>query len=219
MKLSYLTPLISILTITTYYIVQGCTNDNKVVSTKPKPRSTTTVISTTATATTITSTANKATALLPYLRANGYNTTMCFVINMKVPSGKKRFFIYNYAQQKIVSSGLVTHGSGRNKQAFGFSNVNGSLCTAKGRYKIGASYQGTFGLAYKLYGLDATNNNAFARFVVLHSHACVPLYNVYPQQICESWGCPTVSPSFLTTLSTIINASAKPIMLVIDFYD
>ena len=72
---------------------------------------------------------------------------------------------------------------------------------------------GTFGLAYKLYGLDNTNSKAFDRFVVLHAHSCVPNEDVDPVPICESWGCPTVAPAFLSELKTVIDKSAKPVLL------
>jgi hypothetical protein len=43
------------------------------------------------------------------------------------------------------------------------------------------------------------DNNAFKRFVVLHSHECVPETEVQ-DEICQSDGCPTVSPQFLQQL-------------------
>jgi hypothetical protein len=77
---------------------------------------------------------------------------------------------------------------------------------------VGNSYTGRFGLAFKLHGLDKTNNNAFARFVVLHSHSCVPETEVN-DEICQSNGCPTVSPGFLQQLNSIIKTSKKPVLL------
>jgi hypothetical protein len=150
-----------------------------------------------------------------YLKANKFNTTHCFLIDMKIPSNYKRFFIYNVVKDSVEFSGLVTHGSGTTStDEIIFSNKPNSLCTSFGKYKIGQSYNGKFGLAYKLHGLDTSNNNAFARAVVLHSHSCVPSEEVnYP--ICLSWGCPTVAPSFLQKLQTYIDKSARPILLEI----
>jgi hypothetical protein len=90
--------------------------------------------------------------------------------------------------------------------------VPGCGCTSLGKYKIGYHYNGRFGLAYKLYGLDKTNNNAFKRFVVLHSHECVP-ENSVADEICQSDGCPTVSRKFLKELQPILDNSSKPILL------
>ncbi|MFT3910102.1 MAG: murein L,D-transpeptidase catalytic domain family protein [Ferruginibacter sp.] len=162
---------------------------------------------------------DKAATIRKYVAAVNYNTTVCFMIDMKISSGKKRFFVYNLEKDSVEMSGLVTHGSGSDKAdtACFFSNTTGSLCTSLGKYKVGKPYNGRFGLAYKLYGLDKTNNHAFERFVVLHSHYCIPDAEVYPEPICQSWGCPTVSPTFLKSLKKYIDHSEKPILL--NIYD
>lgn len=159
----------------------------------------------------------KARSLHDFIDAGNYNSRICFLIDMRISSGKKRFFVYNLGKDSVEKAGLVTHGSGssRGEEELYFSNVPGSNCTSLGKYKIGKSYNGQFGLAYKLSGLDKTNNKAYERFVVLHSHSCVPEAEVYPLPICESWGCPTVSPSFLQTLRKYIDSSEKPILLSI----
>jgi hypothetical protein len=152
-----------------------------------------------------------------FARAHGYNDRFCFMIDMSIPSGKQRFFIYNLKKDSIELAGLVTHGAGSvtsNDQLF-FSNIPGSNCTSLGKYKIGKPYMGKFGLAYKLYGLDTTNNKAFERFVVLHAHACVPVLEVYPRAICPSLGCPTVAPAFLKKLSEYLDKKNKPVLLSI----
>ena len=155
--------------------------------------------------------------LKKYAAANGYSTKYAMLVDLGIHSGTKRFFMVRLNDEKIIHAGLVTHGSSPTVLQPGertYSNVNGSLCSSLGRYKIGVSYQGTFGLAYKLHGLDTSNSNAFARAVVLHSHSCVP-DDETTDAICQSWGCPTISPAFLQTISSYINASGKPILLEI----
>ena len=147
----------------------------------------------------------------------GFNTQCTFLLDMKIPSGSNRFFVYDLKKDSIIKSALVTHGYGTNAPGISFSNSPGSYCTSLGMYKIGKSYNGRFGLAYKLYGLDKTNSNAINRFVVLHSHACVPNHEVAPENICMSQGCPTVSPSFLSELRPYLDNSEKPVLLYI-FY-
>jgi hypothetical protein len=157
-----------------------------------------------------------AATVLSYAKKHSCNTQYCFLVDMKVHSGSNRFFVYNLTKGSAEIEGLVTHGSGKtNSSAIEFSNAEGSLCTSLGKYKIGNSYNGKFGLAYKLYGLDASNSNAFSRFVVLHSHNCVPNAETAPFPICESWGCPTVAPAFLTALAKYIDKAEKPILLSI----
>jgi len=151
---------------------------------------------------------------ISFTKKNGYNETVCFLIDMTVPSGQDRFFVYDMVKDTIQNSGLVTHGRCNEMwlESRKYSNVQGCGCSSLGKYKIGYSYNGTFGLAFKLHGLDKTNSNAFKRFVVLHSHECVP-ENEVQDEICQSDGCPTVSPNFLQELKLIIKGSSKPILL------
>ncbi len=152
-----------------------------------------------------------------FVKSHAYDNEICFLIDMRVPSGKNRFFVYNLNNDFVEAAGLVTHGSGSDNGSneLLFSNTPNSYCTSLGKYKIGKSYNGRFGLAYKLYGLDTSNSKAFDRFVVLHGHECVPDNEIAPQQICLSQGCPTVAPAFLTQLKTYIDKAAQPVLLLI----
>lgn len=145
---------------------------------------------------------------------NKFNTSFCFLIDMSLPSGQRRFFMYDLQKDSIQNAGLVTHGRCNQEWLEGrkYDNTIGCGCTSLGRYKIGHAYKGRFGLAFKLYGLDKTNDNAFKRFVVLHSHGCVPETEV-SNEICQSDGCPTVSPGFLKQLEIAIKKSEKPVLL------
>lgn len=164
--------------------------------------------------------ANKAYALKLVSRAkearqytvlNHFNTGICFLIDMSLGSGRNRLFVYNLAKDSVVDAGLVTQGACSEGRHFG--NEVGCGCTSLGKYRIGNPYKGKFGLAYKLHGLEATNSNAFKRYVVLHSHECVPANEVAPYPICRSEGCPTVAPYFLKKLATTIDGSPQPILL------
>lgn len=155
-----------------------------------------------------------------FLRNNpSYNQSTAFFIDMKIPSGTFRFFIHDVAIDSVTHKALVAHGSGStySDDSLTFSNIPNSYQTSLGNYKVGASYTGNFGKSYKLHGLDATNNKAFARYVVLHPYSCVPdLEQDYP--ICESLGCPMVSNEFIEVLYKIIDGSKKPILMVIYYW-
>lgn len=153
----------------------------------------------------------------PFIKDNNYCQDYCFLINMKIPSGQKRFFIYDLQNDSIIDAGLVTHGGGSETgtDKLRFSNIPNSSATSLGKYKIGNEYSGKFGMAFKLHGLETSNSKAFERFVVLHAHSCVPNKEVAPFPICTSLGCPTVSPAFLTVLKKYIDESNKPVLLSI----
>jgi L,D-transpeptidase catalytic domain len=156
----------------------------------------------------------KATAAKRFVQQKGFNDNICFLIDMSLASGQNRFFIYNLKEDSLQTKGLVAHGNCFQYWLEGrkYSNVVGSGCTSLGKYKVGASYTGKWGYSYKLHGLDTSNNNAFVRTVVLHSHSCIPNTEV-SDEICQSNGCPTVSPEFLKELKVIINTSKKPVLL------
>lgn len=149
-----------------------------------------------------------------FVHRKGFNENLCFLINMSLPSGQNRFFVYNLKTDSLQAEGLVAHGNcfGYLPEGSWYSNVVGSGCTSLGKYKIGIHYYGKFGYSYKLLGLDSSNNNAFERTVVLHAHSCIPETEV-GDEICQSNGCPMVSPNFLAQLKKIINTSKKPVML------
>lgn len=72
-----------------------------------------------------------------------FNKDIAFLVDMKIPSGKNRFFIYDLKNNKIIDKGIVAHGSGSETGVKGklkFSNVPNSLSTSLGNYYIGNSY-------------------------------------------------------------------------------
>lgn len=146
---------------------------------------------------------------------SGYDKKIAFFIDMKIMSGRNRFFVYDLQKDKIIDEGLVAHGFGSETKFEGelkFSNVNDSKCTSLGKYYIGYSYNGQFGKAYKLYGLDKTNDNAFLRNIVLHKYSKVP-YEQQINPICLSYGCPMVSEKYYARIEKIIDNSGKKIVL------
>ncbi|MGB3739581.1 MAG: murein L,D-transpeptidase catalytic domain-containing protein [Pontixanthobacter sp.] len=86
-------------------------------------------------------------------------------------SSQPRFHMVNL-EAGTVTSHLVTHGDGSDPEHDGwlnwFSNVHGSHCTSEGTYATYGWYTGRFGTSIRLEGLDATNNNALDRAIVMH---------------------------------------------------
>ena len=150
-----------------------------------------------------------------YCTKMGFNNQVAFLADMSLESGKNRFFVYDLTADSPLCSGLVAHGSCNETWLSGrkYGNTPGCGCTSLGRYKVGGSYTGRFGRAYRLYGLDSSNNNATRRNVVLHSFYAVPEEAVFPYPICQSLGCPMVAPGFFKRLQLTIDNSAKPIVL------
>lgn len=159
---------------------------------------------------------NNRAELEAYAVKNKCNQQYAFVIDMRIPSYKKRFFVFDLKKDSIVDAGFVAHGTGSEtfRGELIFSNVPDSRCSSLGKYKIGASYKGMYGLSYRLQGMDSTNNKALQRGIVLHGHNCVPDDETDEYPICFSYGCPMVSTKYLLRLKSYISKQGKtPILL------
>ena len=115
---------------------------------------------------------------LKYCKNNNYNSNLCFLLDMSVHSGKKRFFVWDLNKKKAILTGLVSHGcfnnpwgTDKSKSNPVFSNSPESHCTSLGKYKIGNPFISEWGIkkGYQLIGLEKTNSNAMRRQIVLHS--------------------------------------------------
>ncbi|HMK20675.1 MAG TPA: murein L,D-transpeptidase catalytic domain family protein [Chitinophagaceae bacterium] len=150
-----------------------------------------------------------------YAIQNDMSTDYCFLVDMSLPSGRNRFFIYDLKKNTIINSGLVSHGScnetflARPK----FSNESKSGCSSLGKFKVGEFYTGKYGKSFRLYGLDNCNSNAYKRAVVIHGYDCVPDEEIYPRVLCNSLGCVMVSYKFFDNITRLIRKSEKPIVL------
>lgn len=156
--------------------------------------------------------------LKTFLTANPkYNQEIAFFIDMKVMSGRSRFFMYDFRKNKVIDKGLVAHGSGSETGVEGqlkFSNIDNSYATSIGTYSIDEKYTGKFGEAYKLTGLDETNSNARKRSIVLHKYYAVP-YEEQAEPIVNSLGCPMVNKDYFDRIKELVDASKKNILLTI----
>jgi hypothetical protein len=129
--------------------------------------------------------------------------------------------VYDFTTNQVVQTGLCSHGSCDGNGREGsydtaqFSNQPNSFCSSMGKYKIGKRGYSNWGIHvnYKLHGLEATNNNAYKRIIVLHSWSYVPSEETYPAYAPNSLGCPMVSDEMMTDLDGRLKASELPVLL------
>jgi len=164
----------------------------------------------------------KAKQALAFCRQKGYNTNYCILIDMSLPSGVKRFMVWDFKKDDILISGLVSHGCGSgpwsgtwSKDKPVFSNADGSHCTALGKYQVNGRAYSMWGIhvKYFLTGLESSNNNALGRQVVFHSWEQVPEADVYPNGTVEGWGCPAISNNTMKIVHPLIRSQKKHLLL------
>jgi len=99
------------------------------------------------------------------------HTDVIGIADYSLHSAKPRFHIVDLESGKI-SSLLVAHGKGSDRKHTGwlknFSNVPGSEASSGGAYVTSHTYTGKHGLSQRLKGLDASNDLAEARAIVIH---------------------------------------------------
>jgi len=159
---------------------------------------------------------------LMFCKENNFNEDYYFLIDLSIHSGKNRFFIYNFNDNKISDSNIVTHGAcdhfevnlEKYSQAK-FSNKVDSHCSMKGKFKIGKREYSSWGInvKYWLHGLEDDNKTAVERVVVLHSWSKVANEEIFPLYSPLSWGCPAVSDKFMKKLDAKLQATGKPVLL------
>jgi hypothetical protein len=161
---------------------------------------------------------DKLSEALAFAKQNMLDTTICIMVDMSLPSGRNRLFVYDFKQKKTIISGLCAHGIGGGSTATKpiFSNKIGSNCTALGKYKVKNRAYSNWGINvhYKMYGLEKTNNNAFKRIVVLHSYTPVPNYEIYPQTLFGiSAGCPVIADDQMSQIDRLLINRNKAVLL------
>lgn len=150
-----------------------------------------------------------------FLKGKNYNQDIAVFINFKIYSGKYRYFVYDLKNNKLLQKAIVSHGSGsviKNSDALQFSNTEGSYQSSLGKYEILNSYNGKFGKAYRLRGLDTGNSNAMERAIVLHSLGCVPDQESR-NPACLSLGCPMLSHNALIQTAQYLDHSKQPVIM------
>lgn len=163
--------------------------------------------------------AEKALAAKTYCVEKGFNTNYCFLIDFSIPSGKKRFFVWDFKGDSIKYSSLCAHGYGKESTPKKpvYSNVEGSYCSSLGKYKVGIRSYSKWGINvhYKLHGLESTNSNAFKRYIVLHSYTPVPTLEIYPMHLPLgiSQGCPVICDDVMRKVDALLKAEKKPVLL------
>ena len=144
--------------------------------------------------------------LKEYCRTNGYNTEYGILVDYGRLSVQKRFYVYDFKQDKIVMNTFAGHGNGGKSNILkaDFSNVSGSHCSSLGHYRIGKErkmYTRSC-KAFELDGLDATNSNVRSRAILIHPSS-------YPL----SWGCVTLSFIKYQTLAKILRTQPENVIM------
>ena len=153
--------------------------------------------------------AERAKELLEYCRREGYNTRVALFVDLSRHSGRRRFVAWDMVRMVPIFTCPVSHGSGSEmshvRSAYArFSNEDGSHLSSLGRAVVAERYEGRYGVAYRLDGLETTNSNLRSRCVVLHGWEHTTSYPIWPRATVGSFGCPVLSRRMMARVDELL---------------
>lgn len=152
---------------------------------------------------------SRAVALREYCRKEGYNTNVALFVDLSRHSGRNRFVAWDFERNVAIFICPVSHGSGSEcshvRSAYAHvSNEDGSHLSSEGRALVSERYEGRYGVAYRLDGLDASNSNLRSRCVVLHGWEYTTSFPIWPLATVGSFGCPVLSRRMMQRVDKIL---------------
>ncbi|MEO7767749.1 MAG: murein L,D-transpeptidase catalytic domain family protein, partial [Ferruginibacter sp.] len=123
------------------------------------------------------------------------NDQIISIVDFSKPSSKKRLFIIDLKNYKVLFNTYVAHGSKSGKEyANDFSNTPESNKSSLGFYETQGTYIGGNGYSLRLEGMEqGINDNANKRDIVMHGANYVDESLIHSRgYIGRSWGCPAV---------------------------
>lgn len=126
------------------------------------------------------------------------NDKIISIVDFSQPSSKKRLFVIDLQNYKVLYNTYVAHGMNSGREfAQQFSNAPQSYKSSLGFYETGTTYIGSNGYSLKLEGLEkGINDNASRRDIVIHGADYVNESYIHSQgYIGRSQGCPALPPA------------------------
>ena len=155
---------------------------------------------------------------LAFAHRHNMNEHYALFVDYSIPSGRPRLFVWDFHKHKILTSSYVMHGPGRGSTAKRpvFSNEPGSECSSLGRFLVTKEHGATLKRSFRLKGMDADNQTAYARGLMIHSSGWVNNHcwmNYIPLHRSSCQGCVTVSSKGRKYLWKLVNNEEKPLLL------
>ena len=117
------------------------------------------------------------------------------VCDFSLSSTRKRLWVIDLDEKKILFNSLVAHGKGTGEEfAMNFSNTMDSHQSSLGFYVTEQTYNGDNGYSMRLFGMDrGYNDAALERCIVMHGADYVSEKFIKSEKrLGRSWGCPAV---------------------------
>lgn len=139
------------------------------------------------------------------------NPNILSIIDFSLPSSRKRLFVIDVKNYKLLFVDYVAHGrnTGLDKALY-FSNKPESFKSSVGFYTTLQTYSGAHGYSLRLHGHEiGFNDNAYKRDIVMHSADYVNESVVKSQgYLGRSLGCPALSQKVYKQVINLIKGGS-----------
>lgn len=139
------------------------------------------------------------------------NDEIMVVIDMTLPSSKKRLYVYEFNTKRILREHHCSHGVNSadpkdKARAISFSNANASRKTCKGSQYTREVWHGKHGKSLRIGGLEkGINDNAYLRYIEIHpaDYVTDAYIRNHGRAGC-SFGCYAVDPAISSSLIDLV---------------
>ncbi|MEM9938065.1 MAG: murein L,D-transpeptidase catalytic domain family protein [Pseudomonadota bacterium] len=130
------------------------------------------------------------------------------IIDYREHSATERFYLIDLGD-RTAEAHLVAHGKGSDQDHDGyaeaFSNTPNSKMSSLGAFVTGDDYYGRHGLSLRMHGLEAQNDKAEERYIVIHGADYV---SPARDKMGRSWGCPALQRDVAERLIPLIKGGS-----------
>ncbi len=143
-------------------------------------------------------------AALASVRRHGLHPHVVAIADMTRPSTERRLYVIDVDGHRLLARTWVAHGRNSGElMCTAVSNVEGSLKTSKGLYRVGEEIRSPkHGQALMLHGLDhGLNDRAEDREIIIHGADYVSAAFIRKHgRLGRSFGCPAVEQALMPSM-------------------
>ncbi len=152
-----------------------------------------------------------------YARAQGLASQRAILFDVSRSSHLRRLWVVDLSSQEILLHCLAASGRGRSLWTRLFprtGDIPNSWLTPEGFSLVAEQYEGEFGTAYRLDGLEQSNANMRSRAIVLHSSKAMSSGRFSLKPLWCSRGCVVLSPDDFKQLIQLLKGESDVLLWI-----
>ncbi len=156
-------------------------------------------------------------AVITFAQSNGLCTQRAILFDVSRSSHRRRLWVVDLRAREVLLHCLAASGRGRTLWTRLFPRTGDtpdSWLTPEGFCMVAEQYEGEFGVAYRLDGLEQSNANVRKRAIVIHSSNTISggMFSIKP--LWCSRGCVVTSPADFERMAQLLNEQTDVLLWI-----